>query len=68
MKDDCGNCKFYRDKKVNCIDGSSYLSGYGKCHRHPEATSTNDGKWCGEHQHPLTSPQNLLFVEAKNCV
>jgi hypothetical protein len=44
MKEECGNCKFYKDK--NIIGDSS---GYGKCRRFPAQVETNDGRWCGEY-------------------
>lgn len=45
MKDDCGNCVFYRDSSR-----ADYRSGYGVCRRYPEHVDTNDGRWCGEHK------------------
>jgi hypothetical protein len=45
MTENCGSCKFYRDSDIR-----SGRSGHGSCRRYPEATPTNDGRWCGEHE------------------
>jgi hypothetical protein len=45
MTEDCGTCKFYRDRDIR----GGVMSGHGSCKRYPEAIKTNDGKWCGEH-------------------
>lgn len=46
LKDECGNCVFYRDENHR----GTYMSGYGVCRRYPTPVKTNDGEWCGEHK------------------
>jgi hypothetical protein len=45
MTENCGSCKFYRDRDIR----GGVMSGHGTCLRYPEAIKTNDGRWCGEH-------------------
>ena len=49
----CGNCKFYRGRRIDPEMAAAERAGLlprGHCQRFPEIVPKHDSDWCGEHR------------------